>query len=67
MHIVWLDPLTRPVNHPINVFLINPNIISYYVLSIKYLWISKISVVSIRLKPIEKNFATLSNLVFLYY
>ena len=54
-HLVWLDPLTRPVNNPINIFLINPKIISYHVLFIKYLWISKISLVSIGLKSTEKK------------
>ena len=46
-HIAWLDPLNRPVNNPINIFLINSNIISYHVLFIKYLLISKILLVSI--------------------
>ena len=28
--IVGLDPITRPVNNPINIFKINPNIVLYY-------------------------------------
>ena len=32
MHVVWLDALTMSVNNPINIFLINPNIILYHVL-----------------------------------
>ena len=48
--------MIRSVNNPINIFLINPNIIFlYHVLFIKYLWISKTSVVSIGLKLTEKN------------
>ena len=39
---------------PINTFLINPNIILYHVHFIKYLWISKISLLSIGLKLTEK-------------
>ena len=30
-HFVRLDPITRPVNNPINIFLINPNIFLSYV------------------------------------
>ena len=52
------------VNNTINIFLIIPNITLYYVLFIKYLWISKISLVSIELKSTEKNFTTPFNLVF---
>ena len=44
-----------PVNNPINIFLINPVIFSHYVLSIKYLSISKISLVWIWLKSTEKK------------
>ena len=44
-----------PVNNPINIFLINPNIILYHVPFIKYLWISKILLVSIGLKSTEKT------------
>ena len=65
MHFVWLDAITMPVNNTINVFVISPNIISYYILFIKYLWISKISLVSIRVKSKEKNFTTFPNPVFL--
>ena len=43
----------------------NPNIILYHILFIKYLWISKISLVSMRLKSTEKNFTTPFNPVFL--
>ena len=60
-------PLTRPVNNTINIFLINPNIILYHVLFIKYLWISKISLVSIWLISTEKKFTTTSNPIFSYY
>ena len=49
-HFVWLDPLTTPVNNPINIFPINLNIILYHALYIKYLKISKTSLVSIGLK-----------------
>ena len=52
---MWLDPLTRPINNPINISLINPNTILCHVLFIKYLWISKILLVSIGLKPTDKN------------
>ena len=54
MHFVWLDPLTRRVNSRINIF-INPNILLYHIIFIKYLWISKISLVSIGLKSTEKK------------
>ena len=47
-----------------NIFLINPNIILYYIIFIKNLWISKISLVSIGLKSTEKNFTTSFNPVF---
>ena len=56
MPFVWLYWLTRPVNNPISIFLLNPNIILYHVIFIKYLWVSKISLVSIGLKSTEKNF-----------
>ena len=49
-YFVWLDPLTRPVNNLINVFLINPNVTLHHVLFLKYLLISKILLVSIGLK-----------------
>ena len=52
-----------PVNNPIN----NPNIILYHVLFIKYLWISKILLVSIGIKSTEKKFTTpLFNPVFFF-
>ena len=52
------------VNNPINIFLINPNIILYYFPSIKHLWISKTSLVSIGLKSTELNFTIPFNLAF---
>ena len=36
-HFALLDPLPTAVNDPINIILINPNIILYHVLFIKYL------------------------------
>ena len=57
-HFVWLDPLTRAVNNPINIFLISLSIILYHFRFIKYLWISKISLVPIGLKSTENSFAT---------
>ena len=47
-----------------NIFLINPNIISYHVLFIKYLWISQTWLVSIGLKSTEKYFTTPINHIF---
>ena len=44
-----------PINNPIDIFLINPNIISYCVPFIKYLSISKILLVSTELEPTEKK------------
>ena len=64
---VWLDPLTRPVISPINIFLIKLNITLYHVIFIKYLWTSKKSLVSIGLNRTEKNFTTPFNPVFSYY
>ena len=43
-HVVWLDPLTRVVKNPINIFLINPNIILYHVLFIKHLLSIRVSI-----------------------
>ena len=63
-HFLGLDPLTRPVNNSITIFLINPNIISYHVFFIKYLWISKISLVSTELKSTEKKFTIPFNPIF---
>ena len=63
-HFAWLDPFTRPVNNPINTFLIDPNNILYHVFFIKYLWISKIALLSIRLKSMEKKFTTPPNPIF---
>ena len=52
-----------PVNNPI----INPKIILYFVLFIKYLWISKILLASIGIKSTEKNITTpLFNCVFFH-
>ena len=64
MHFVWLEALTMLLNNPINIFLINQNIILYHVLFIKYLWISKISLLSIGLKSIKKHFTTPFNPAF---
>ena len=63
MNFVGLDPLTMLLNNTINIFLDNPNILLYYVFFIKYLCISKISLVSIRLKSTGKNFLLPFNLV----
>ena len=54
------------LNNTINIFLINPKIILYHVLFVKYLWISKISLVLIGLKLTERNFATPFNPVFFF-
>ena len=51
-----------PINNPINSFLLNP--ILYYLPFTKYLWISKIWLVSIGLKSVEKNFALSFNPIF---
>ena len=45
----------------------NLSITLYHVLFIKYLWISKLSLVSIGLKSTEKKFATPFNTVFFSY
>ena len=47
-HFVWLEACTILVNNTINLFLIIPNIL-YHVSFIKYLWIFRISLVSIGL------------------
>ena len=52
------------LDNPINIFLINPNIILYHLLFVKYLWISNISLLSIGLKSTEKNFTTPFNTAF---
>ena len=67
MHFVSLDAFTMPVNNAIYIFLINPNIFSYDVFFIKYLWISKISLASTGLKSTENNFSIPGNPVFLHY
>ena len=54
-----------PVNNPINIFLINSNIILHHVPFIKSLWISKISLASIALKLTEKKITIPFNPVFL--
>ena len=59
-----IRPITRPVNNLINIFLIKSNIILYHVLFIKYLWISKVLLVSIGLKATEKNSKTPFSPVF---
>ena len=64
MHFLWLDELTMLVNNPINIFLFNPNIISYHVLLIKYLWISKIALLSTGLKWMAKSLTTPFNPFF---
>ena len=61
-----LYALTMLVNNPINIFLINPKIILYYVLFVKYLRISKISLVSIELKSTEKILQLLLILFFFH-
>ena len=58
------DPLTILINNHINIFLINPNIILYYFPFIKYLCMSKISLVSIGLKSTEKTVILPFNPVF---
>ena len=58
MQLVWLNVLTTLINNPVNTFLINPNIILYYFPFIKYVWIYKISLVSIELKSTEKKVYT---------
>ena len=37
-HFVWLDGLTILVNNPINIFLINPNIVLYYIYVLYISW-----------------------------
>ena len=49
MHFVWLEALTILVNDTVNIVLIISNIVLYYVPFIKYLFISKILLVSIGL------------------
>ena len=66
-HFVSLDALTMSANNPINIFLINPNVIIYHVLFIKYLWISTILLVSIRLKLTETNFTAPFNPISSYF
>ena len=64
MHFVWIDPLTRSVNNRISIFLINTNIVLYFVAFIKYLGISKISLVSKGLKSTEKKLTLPLNPVY---
>ena len=52
------------INNPINTFLLNPNIVLYYVLFIKCLWISKILLASKGLKSTEKKLTTPFNPAF---
>ena len=61
-----LDALAMPVNNLVNIFLINSNIILYHVPFINYLRISKILIVSIRLKSTEKKFTVPFNPVFFH-
>ena len=51
-----LETLIKLVNNTINIFLIFPNIVLYYVSFIKYVWISKISLLSTVLQSTEKPF-----------
>ena len=53
---IWHDLIHVLVNNTTNTFLIIPNIISYFVPFIKYLWISRTLLVSIGLKSTEKIF-----------
>ena len=64
MHSVWLDALTMLLNDPLNIFLIKPNVIFYYFPFIKYIWISKILLVSMGLKLTEKKIHFLLILFF---
>ena len=52
------------VNNTIKNFLIIPNFFLYYIPFIKYLWISKILLVSLGLKSAEKEFTITFNPVF---
>ena len=56
-----------PVNNPIDISLINVNMILYNVPFIKDSWISKISLVSIGLKSTEKNCTIPFNPVFFFH
>ena len=64
MFLVWIDALTMSVNNPINILLISSNVVLFHVPFIKYLWISKKSLLSIGLKSTEKNFTILLILFF---
>ena len=64
MFLVWIDALTMSVNNPINILLISSNVVLFHVLFIKYLRISKKSLLSIGLKSTEKNFTILLILFF---
>ena len=59
--------MTIQVNNTVNLFLINSNIILYHIPFIKYLWISKTSLVSVGLKSTEKSFTIPFNPVFFSY
>ena len=54
-----------PVNNTIKIFLMILKIILYYFLFIKYLWIYKLSLVSIGLSSTGENFTILFNPVFI--
>ena len=51
-------------NTTVNIFLTNLKIVLFHVLFIKYLWIYNVSLVSIELKPKEKNSSTIFNPIF---
>ena len=51
-------------NTTVNIFLTNLKIVLFHVLFIKYLWIYNVSLVSIELKPKEKNYSTIFNPIF---
>ena len=61
MCFVWLEELTMLVNNIVNLFSIIRNIILYYVPFMRYIWISKITLVSIGLKSTEKRFTLAFN------
>ena len=66
-HFVSLEALTMLVNNTENIFLNNSEDYFISFLFIKYLWISNISLVSVRLKSTEKNFTTPFNPVLYIY
>ena len=58
MHFVWLQTLTMLIDNPVSIFLVTSTIFSYNIFSNKYLWVSKILLISVGLKLAEKNYAT---------